>query len=605
MNINMILLDSTARSHFYRSLPTVVQTFNEINKNLTAPAEILDFELFQSLHGHTAENIHALFTGTMFPKHWTNEQRESVTLNPGVFFRKFASAGYRTVYQDDLCYDAGWGMKMDMGMPDTWNNFLERLSAAGIDNGGLTQSSCFILNHNNVKTPFNGPEGPLCFNGRFHHDYYLDYLHERHEAATRRGVPLVTFTGLNTAHDHTGRRVQSLDFDLSRFVRRMSRVENTLTILFADHGNTYTTYTHAVTEGRFEQFHPSFFIILPDGVKKMLGKQIVENLRDNQKKLLTMMDIHSALTTVPSALPQPVGLFGQVPADRTCDDLELRLPNLCVCEGWDTKTVNDTMRAGIVTFVVGTLNNRILAYQKKLRAIGSVPSCRRLVPLRFENVRERSVEGGLITSLDFHTEAGHGATQHTDIFHAEVQLVRDPSRPSFDMQLLSFDRVTKYGPYRVCADEGIDVRLCVCDMVDTKQIKHGAPSLTAFVFNELLPVESKLASSDVNILHTQSISPCLYFRTTSLLDKTDRRTNENSVNIFSSTYEVANQCSYTLKLRVVFEADNMKLSTTTNRGELSLVVDLSANGVTYIGNLMRDTPYWPSSVNYVAYEVVN
>ena len=93
VNINIVLLDSTARSHFFRSLPTVVKTFNEINSDANHPAEILDFQLFQSLHGHTAENLHALFTGDLFPKHWTNEDRENVALGAEVLFNEYSDAG--------------------------------------------------------------------------------------------------------------------------------------------------------------------------------------------------------------------------------------------------------------------------------------------------------------------------------------------------------------------------------------------------------------------------------------------------------------------------------------------------------------------------------
>lgn len=63
LNINVVWLDSLSRRHFYRSLPKTVQTMDRINRDTRTKAEILDFELMQSVHGHTHENLIAFTQG--------------------------------------------------------------------------------------------------------------------------------------------------------------------------------------------------------------------------------------------------------------------------------------------------------------------------------------------------------------------------------------------------------------------------------------------------------------------------------------------------------------------------------------------------------------
>jgi len=136
ININMVMIDSAARSHFYRSLPKTISTFSKINKYRHIKAEILDFELFQSIEGHTAENLHGLFTGKLFPKSFTGEEREKSAIGVGDFLKIFKSNGYKTIYQDDLCFDEFWGMRLDLGTPNSWGEFLKAKAENHIESTG-------------------------------------------------------------------------------------------------------------------------------------------------------------------------------------------------------------------------------------------------------------------------------------------------------------------------------------------------------------------------------------------------------------------------------------------------------------------------------------
>lgn len=63
ININILLLDSLSRPHFYRVLPRAVEALREIVYNKSIPATALDFELLQGIGQHTFENIRPIFSG--------------------------------------------------------------------------------------------------------------------------------------------------------------------------------------------------------------------------------------------------------------------------------------------------------------------------------------------------------------------------------------------------------------------------------------------------------------------------------------------------------------------------------------------------------------
>ena len=340
---------------------------------------------------------------------------------------------------------------------------------------GLTHSSCEVLGSFGLETPFNGPEGDqICFNGKLQHSYFLQYLIDISNtiASSRKSRPLFSYTALNVGHDETGRRIQSLDSDLARFVSVMANTQNTLTIVLADHGNTYTQYTSDVLEGRFEMFHPSLFMIVPNKVARLLGPSAMAALEVNQRRLVTMFSLHHSLLLLARPLKRlvkPFGLFTAISPNLTCNDIELRTPNLCVCNGWDSPTTNDSSRISLVEFAVGELNNMLQAEftestNGKVQAYSMLRSCERLRPVRFQNVRERNskLDGGLITSFDIYLRSGDVVKRREDIFHVEVKHKEMADQYSMQMELINYDRLTLFGKYRACADEGVHLKLCIC-----------------------------------------------------------------------------------------------------------------------------------------------
>lgn len=174
---------------------------------------------------------------------------------------------------------------------------------------GISESSCTILNRNKMKLPFYAnPKHQICFNGRHQHDYVLEYLTKYLDAirSTPQSKPLFAYTSTHISHDDGGIRVQTLDAHLKDFIHKMTAKTNTLSVVFADHGNTYTGY-QATGDGKQEMFHPFMLMVVPKTLGKRFGGEILRNLHENQKRLFNLFDLRAGLVELSGS----VNIFSQ------------------------------------------------------------------------------------------------------------------------------------------------------------------------------------------------------------------------------------------------------------------------------------------------------
>ncbi|KAK3711156.1 hypothetical protein QZH41_006521 [Actinostola sp. cb2023] len=446
---------------------------------------------------------------------------------------------------------------------------------------GVTHSSCEILDSYGVRSPFMGPTGnQICYNGHFQHSYLLNYTLDTLKAigSDPHALPLFAYMSLNVGHDHIGRRIQTLDNALVQYINELSLSEDTITIMLADHGNTYTRYTITIAEGRFEMFHPHLFIIIPNKVANRLGKEALNALTINQHRLVNVIDLHHSIMALLDPLTgrvSPRGLFTPISANRTCNDMELRMPNLCVCEGWDTPATNDSFKIAFVEFAVGQLNNLLEEqFQKSLQQNRSSiiqRSCVRLYAVRFGSVRERqdSARGSLVTSMDIYVPAGNVVSQKEDVFHVEIESHQFPGKPSLNMRLLHFDRMTMYGKYGVCADQGVSLKLCVCSSPQGPTSPHP----THFLGRK--PTVTK-------------IDKCVFLLTRQHVER-DRASPRPLV----FAYELVNIC-LDKRLIVSVEAKlyNIKLSR-----NVPFKVGVPPGSTTFVLSAKKDYEHWKSSID--------
>ena len=398
--------------------------------------------------------------------------------------------------------------------------------------------------------------------------------------------PLLSYMSLSVAHDHRGRRIQSLDNELVQYVTDIARDSNTLTIMLADHGNTYTHYTNAIMEGRFEMFHPHLFLIVPKRVAGLLGVDAMEALQVNQRRLVSAFDLHHSLMALAGPIlgkVKRVGLFAPVPINKTCDDIELRTPNLCVCEGWDSPTKSDPIKLGLVEFAIGELNNKIQdQYSKSLK--GSKPekqahqACERLKPLSFRNprVRNSKSDGSLITSFEVRVKAGDVAPQDHDAFHLEVQTLELPDKFSLSMKLRSFERISLFENYRRCADEDVDLKLCICSENATESVRKKRSN--DFPWHTYLKYFGQAPTFAAVDHH------CVFLT----------RREHNKRKAFA--FELIDRCEFNCTVAVdVTEMSNARLSRS-----VPFEVEIWPSSVRFVLSVQRFVYYWKSSVQVSA-----
>ena len=135
ININILLVDSVSRPHFYRSFPDTIRHLKDIEADSQYPAHVFNFELFQAVHGHTNENERALFGGTLFPILRGSKARDKTPVNLDPLYGVFKNAGFQTMFLDDLCWRGHWGI-MDKYKVGSWKSLLGKLQVSNIDTRG-------------------------------------------------------------------------------------------------------------------------------------------------------------------------------------------------------------------------------------------------------------------------------------------------------------------------------------------------------------------------------------------------------------------------------------------------------------------------------------
>ena len=177
--------------------------------------------------------------------------------------------------------------------------------------------------------------------------------------------------------------------------------------------------------------------------------------------------------------------------------------------------------------------------------------------------------------MDIRVEAGDVVPQREDIFHVQVVTKEILGEKSLQMELLNYDRLTLFGKYAACADDALELKLCVCSKnANTSQSEIAPLSPEGWVHFGQRPVVRKLDNTK-----------CLRLITWSH-DKKN-----------SNAYEVANVCQnqpFRVKIEAV-KASNVKLSR-----ELPVYLDVKPQSVLFALSVRKHVSYWDSKVEITA-----
>ncbi|KAL9967593.1 hypothetical protein ACROYT_G025855, partial [Oculina patagonica] len=472
-NLNILVLDSVSRPHFYRSLPKTVKSLREIVHFSSYNATVFDFELLQSSAAYTFHNIRALMSGKMDFRYSGGHENETYGID--VLFGKFKQLGYYTLLQEDSCWYDSWGSLFtdntyQGNMPrdkyefaNRWKKFRDKVKNYHIDDFGLSHASCEIFKRFNMTNQFNHPR-KVCFRGKHFAEYFLDYSESIYNNLKVMGkkTRLLTYTHLNTGHEVTGTRIRQIDERLSDYIKHMARNEDTLTIVLSDHGPKTTKYSFQTMEGRAEKYDPFLFIIVPEKVAQMLGLEKIRALAQNQNRLITTLDLHNGFmslgATDTSTKNVDSGIFGSIPANRTCANLLMKPLAVCKCENWEVMFPdNDKRFTWLAEFALGNINNQIQnQFLRGAKQVQGYGNCQRLVGKSFSKIRRRAQGGNFITTMDITVTPGN------EIFEVQIRYPQRLKKQTSFLNLTVFERITIYRHFRKCVDSSVSLALCIC-----------------------------------------------------------------------------------------------------------------------------------------------
>lgn len=485
INVNIVLEDSVSRSHFYRSMPRTAQSLRDIYRASSFQATVLDFELVQSYAAYTLLNAQFMMAGKSLQGTSSNGKNPKRVNGINVLTEIFKQFGYQTLMHEDLCWFDEWGSFFSPDYKKKVKPFteafkrvfesFEQATSPYVDNKGLTLLSCDILKELGATNPFSGNyKNNHCWDGRSMSEYLLFYVRRFLSLVDRNPevAPALAYTHLNTGHEPSGKRIRSDDIILSKFLEEMARSDNTLSIVLSDHGGKTTDYAIETLPGSLEVYSPMFFMIIPHKVAERLGKDRMNALILNQKRLVTVSDLHHTLTSIAamtddeSANVEASGLFKPVSPNRTCADIKgLSSDVKCRCQGW-TKLLSpqSTDVIWLAEFALGQINNMIQT--QYLRGVGRTKAkrnsgfgnCARYVGKAIERPRQELVGKHYITTLVLVVEPAYGVKSKERFeVHLKHSSVREHS-----ITLIKYTRLSFYSKYKTCVDRLVDVQLCTC-----------------------------------------------------------------------------------------------------------------------------------------------
>ena len=497
-NINVMVLDSISRAHFQRALPHTAKVLKAINRSSRSGATVLDFKLFQSLAPFTFVNIKSFMSGK---QGYTSLKDRDIGFK--VLFERLKQAEYQTTAQEDTCWYDKWGSiltgnrKRDTAIRNLhekkaeWRKFNQITHEYKPNSLGLSHSSCYILKKYGRTNMFN--EGTsFCYDGKPLSSHLLEYatsLHTSQESSVD-AKPQFTYTHINIGHETTGKRACVVDKELSGMVTRLAKLNNTVTILWSDHGAKTTQYSIETMPGKFETYDAFLFLLFPNAVLKVIGEKRMTAILKNQKAIVSSVDLHATILALSglSNHARDMGLFSDKTWRRGCENLPVRGYSLCKCVN-NYRFLNLKNRTDffdvlwMAEFAIGTLNDRLnkqLLTNKKGNIL--TRNCHWLQGLRFRDALLDKKSLRYIFDVIIHGKK-------LQVFNIQIKQYQN------DLSLFHWQRTSVYQDFDICKDKGVSLELCICD----RKNKHGISfDLQDIMYSRMFGVENTvhIVSSD-------------------------------------------------------------------------------------------------------------
>jgi len=322
-------------------------------------------------------------------------------------------------------------------------------------------------------------ENTYCLGARNQIQLLLNYTLKQVRAMNRYHENFITFSwGVTLSHEliNEPQQADPLYHSLLRTFQDEEILNNTFLIFLSDHGLRFGDFLLS-EQGRIEGKLPALFFVAPDWFRHKYSSAM-RNLRDNQNRLLTTLDIHATLLDLADLSQiedeviaarsnnikteeKGISLFLPLPDNRSCQEASIP-EEFCSCEHLKEVDVSLPEVGRVAQFIVDEINYRILRNHSLC------------VPRTLVSVHEAAVGPPLIKS-----------DENDKIVEYEVTAFVDPGNALFSAVVRHFtsneslrvvgevSRLDKYGKQSQCMSKYSLLPFCFCK--DPNQVAKPSP----------------------------------------------------------------------------------------------------------------------------------
>ncbi|XP_078350105.1 uncharacterized protein LOC144634923 [Oculina patagonica] len=321
LNIIILGLDQTSQATFQRLLP-------DSYKFLRDELQAFMFKGFSLVGEATTPQLTALLTGRTVEENCKRHEARTGfdgagTLDKWPFiFKTFKKYGYATLFSEDAPPVGAFNMRLT-GFNEPPSDHYARPFWTAVP---------------------HGPDSGLhdkCVNSQPQHKLQLEYLKSMFRAYPK--TPKFGFTFLSSLCHHItimplGAAAPDF-FEFFKSIRDSGFLNDTMFVVMGDHG-ARTGEFRSTIQGKLEERLPFLSIALPASFRQKYP-QLVKNLEQNTKIIITPLDLHATFMHVlkyprdpsKSELTWGTSLFSSIPRNRTCQDA--KIPEyFCPCVQW-------------------------------------------------------------------------------------------------------------------------------------------------------------------------------------------------------------------------------------------------------------------------------
>ena len=314
--IYFINLDSISRKHFFRKLPTVINSLNNLNKTYPHMAAY-DFKYHNIFGLSSIENQIPILD-----KYEKNPPRLS-----GKPKDKFGKEALWNVLREK-------GYISLIGSDDCENEYSGVIGKNPNVDYSVRQFYC-IAKKLNLYNYWTDSLKPKCIGQYTNHYYLLQYVHS--VARLNQGVNQFFYIHLNAGNEKTGQHANTLDNDLAYFIEQFLNEygeENDIAIfLQADRGNINYKSNHGI-DGNMEFKLPALFLIIEKDILKDFPYSY-HTLQENSERLILKQDLRETILAIAGIEEKTNGSINIIseisPLSRDCGNLLLS-SEYCTCK---------------------------------------------------------------------------------------------------------------------------------------------------------------------------------------------------------------------------------------------------------------------------------